>query len=136
MVTPAEQHEVRQSCFPAARPMANVMRIDEAMVLAPRKATAAVARCKGAAQGRLDRARLATDSDRLAVSLAHDDERGIAREASCCFGRYCRSVVERRPALPAVSAEGVGIDVHDDLITVAARTLGDRRKRRVRHGNE
>ena len=62
----AQQDQVFDRRAAAVRPVTNMMRIDEAVVVTARKTAAAVARLQDAAQGRRHGARPAADIERIA----------------------------------------------------------------------
>ena len=114
----AEQDEVVHARLAAARPVLDVVGIDEAMVLAAREAAAAVAAPERSTQGGRNRACLPPDRERLAVTLLQLDHGGIAGKPPGGFRRKCRPLGELAAALSACKRRLV--DVHDDLMSVAA----------------
>ena len=103
---------------PAARPVLDVVGIDEAVVFAAREAAAAVAAPERSAQGGRNRACLPPDRERLAVTLLQLDHGGIAGKPLGGFRRERRPLGELATALSA--CERRLVDVDDDLMSVAA----------------
>ena len=114
----AEQDEVVHARLAALRPVLDVVGIDEAMVLAAREAAAAVAAPERSTQGGRNRTCLAPDRERLAVPLLQLDHGVIAGKPPGGFRREPRPLGELAAALGA--CERRLVDVHDDLMSVAA----------------
>lgn len=119
VMAPAQEHEIRDLRLASARPVADVVRVEETAVLAAWEATTAVARLQGSAHRRRNRARLSADRQRFARAFPDLDDRGVAGEPPRRLLRERRTVLERADAVPAREC-GV-VDVDDQLITLAAR---------------
>ncbi len=120
VMKPAEQHEIRQLCRAALRPMLDVVPVDVPLVAATGENAAFVARCERTTQRGRDAARLATDIQRLtALVLGDRDDARIAGKAARGFdGSAGPSSSSQRPALAL--AQRAFVDVHDDLLAIAA----------------
>ena len=119
----AEMDEVVQGGVAAVCPMGDVVGVEEAAPVAAREAASAVPAAHRAAQGRRDRAGLAPDRERLAVTFDETDDRGVARDPPRGLRGQRRAIFELRTAFGSLFGKRVGIDVHDDLMPVAAAAL-------------
>ena len=131
---PAEEDEVPEAGLSPASPVLDVVRIDEAPVLAAGEAAAAVAPLQRSAHGRRDRARLAPYRERFPGSFTHFDHRGVAGEPPRGLRR------ERRPlrqltAASFLARERALVHVHDNLMPLSARALRAR-EREIGHRRE
>jgi hypothetical protein len=136
VVVAAEQDEVVQTGLTALGPVADVMGIDEPPPLAAGELAASVAREQRPADRGRDRTRSSPDAERFAVSLDQGDERAIAGETPGGFRRDPRAVGNRALTRTGgararlVGCQGLGIDVDEDLIALAARQAGGRPRER------
>ena len=111
VVMRAEQREVVEARVAAFGPMVDVMRVDVARAVAARERAAAIARPERALERRRDRALLSTYVERRAALVLYDrDQATVAGEPLDRLDRQIRS--------PNPSAEGLLVDVHDDLIVI------------------
>ena len=114
----AEQYQVPQRRLAASCPVVDVVGVEEPPVLAAREAAAAVAAPERSTQGGRNRACLPPDRERLAVTLLQLDHGGIAGKPPGGFRRERRPLAEL--AAPLSACERRLVDVHDDLMPVAA----------------
>jgi hypothetical protein len=112
VVAAAEQNEVSDCRFAALRPVADVMGIDEAAVLAAGEAASTVAATQRTAKRRRDRPGLA--------AVAHNG--GVAGEPARRLSRERTPVVELADAF-AVLRQDIPVRMDDDLIALTARPL-------------
>ena len=123
MVEAAERDEVRELRLASMRPMLHVMAIDVALEGAAGETAALVSCIQGPANGGRNRPRPATDVERLALLvLDNTDDAGVAGKPSRRLGGDRRPVFELAAAGVAV-LQRLGIHVHHDLLTVAARKI-------------
>ena len=101
--------------------MPDVVTVQEARVRAAREATARIAAAQGPADRRRDAAGSATDVQRAALVVLDDShEARIAGQAAGGPGRQRRAVLDLAAARCVRLAQRLGIDMHDDLLALAA----------------
>ena len=128
VMAPAQQHQVRQRCLPAVRPVAHVVRIAPGCPAAG-EAAVPVAGGQRAPQGRRDGARAAAHAENLAGrTVPHRDLRGVAGQPPGRLGTDVDAarLVERR------LAAGGGRDDRAAGPRRLVRRAGSRRARFVR----
>jgi hypothetical protein len=104
----------------AVGPVADVVRIDVAVIQAARKATTLVAVRQRAAYRRRNAARTAADVQRLAVPPSSQcDHRGVAYESSRRLGGNRAAVLDMTavPVLPSLRQHRA-VHVHHDLVAL------------------
>jgi len=117
----AELNEIREARRSAVRPVADVMRVDEAAVTASRETAATIPRGERTPQLRRDAATLAADVQRPAACLEERYERGVAGQPASGVDCERDAVIE----LAATGASSLAVTerrrVHaqDDLIALA-----------------
>jgi hypothetical protein len=141
VVKAAQVHQVCELGGTAVRPVVDVMRVQEAPLRTAREPAAPVAAEKRAPQRGRHAAGAAADRQGPPVALEDPHDARVTREPPRGLRVEQRPVVELAGAL----ADGVepprrhlsGIDVHDHLIAVAARSRGrPRRQQRVGHQHQ
>ena len=121
----AEHHEVLQRGLPAARPVADVMALEEAAVLASGEAATAVARGEGAAGRGRDRSPPAPHRQGTLGPVEHRHQGALAAEAPRRLGGDPRAGLEvAAPARLGLVGERRRVDVDDHLVALAAPRLG------------
>ena len=111
-----QQDEIVERGLAAIRPVADMMRIDEAMLRAARKTATAVAYLQGAAHRRGYGTGLAADIERVADLVSGDSgDAAIAGDATRGIRRQPLAIIELT-ALDGVCAKRFRGNVYHDLV--------------------
>lgn len=140
----AEDDQVVQIGRAAVGPVPDVVRVEPAGVRAHGEGAAVVARTQGPADGGRHAAPAAPDRQRCAAAFEMHDDAGVAAEPTCGLDRDRDVALDRagsggpgRPVPVRGGAEELGVDVHDDRVTVRGGPTADARHQdRVGHSHE
>jgi hypothetical protein len=123
VVMAAKEDEVVERGLATMGPVANVVGIDEAAHLAPGEATAPIPLAERPIDRRRNRPRLPPDGENLAASPDDRRQRPVTAQPADDL-RADRGPIGELRAPGPVTGEGLGVDVHDHVVAIAALDRG------------